>query len=164
MATGEEKGVSSEYPATNLSVEGRHSEVGPSLPETRKQGAQPCLKEEGAPEPKALRYGGGCECSLGTPRKAGLGTGLPVALEWNARYSYLDIKEQDPRRLENMKRLRFHMWYFNTSVRQGPYSEDDTELMKAKLPEVQQLIAAESKSNLCLVAPAPRIVTVSLSH
>lgn len=77
-------------------------------------------KEEGAPKPKALGHGGGCEYSPGRARKAGLERGLPVTLEWNARYSYLDIKEWNPRRLENMKGLRFHMWYFNNPMRRGP--------------------------------------------
>lgn len=91
------------------------------MPEPRSQ-REPSFvsQEEEAPKPKALRLREGYEYSPGRARKAGLGRGLPVALEWNAHYSYLDIKEWDPRRLENMKRLRFHMWYFNNPVRWGP--------------------------------------------
>ena len=88
--------------------------------ETRSQ-REPSLvsEEEGPPEPKALRHGGGCEYSLGRARKARLGGGLPVTWEWNAHYYYLDSKEWDSRRLENMKRLRLHMWYFNNPERWG---------------------------------------------
>ena len=62
-----------------------------------------CLvsKEKEVLESKDLRHQGGCEHSLGRPRNAQSGTGLPVALEWNAHYSYSDIKGGDPRRLEN---------------------------------------------------------------
>lgn len=69
-------------------------------------------KEEGVLEFKDFRRRGGYEHSPGRIRKAGSGTGLPVALEWNAHYSYLDINGWDPRRLENM-------WYFKNTVRQG---------------------------------------------
>lgn len=71
------------------------------------------LKEEGVRESKVLRHQGGCEHSLERPRNAGSGTGFPVALEWNAHYSYLDSKREDPRRLEN------------SSMKQGPSQDKE---------------------------------------
>lgn len=53
-------------------------------------------KEEGAPKPKALRHGGGCEYSLGRAREAGLGKGLPVALQWNALILIWTLKNGTP--------------------------------------------------------------------
>lgn len=71
------------------------------------------LKEEEVHESKVLRHQGGCGHSLEKPRNAGSGTGFPVALEWNAHYSYLDSKREDPRRLEN------------NPVKQGPSQDKE---------------------------------------
>lgn len=74
----------------------------------------------------------GCECSLGRPRKAGSGVGLPIALEWNACYPYLNIQGQDLRKLENTKRLRFHMWCFNSAARGGHRAMEKRKLPTAR--------------------------------
>ena len=111
-----------------------------SMPETGSQ--RKCwfvLKEEGVHESKVLRHQRGCEHSLERPRNAGSGTGFPVALEWNAHYSYLNSKREDPRRLEN------------SPVKQGPSQDKETEPSRVKLPKV---IAAEPGSHLGLEARA----------
>ena len=113
------------------------------MPETGSQ--RKCwfiLKEEGVCESKVLRHQGGCEHSLERPRNAGSGTGFPVAPEWNAHYSYLDSKRDDPRRLEN------------SPMKQGPSQDKETEPSRVKLPKVQRVTAAEPGSHLGLGARA----------